>query len=328
MELLPAGIATPSKRRTPPVSTSMTSRSFSDPPAASPDMPHRPVLLHEVLELIGPRPDGVYVDATVGAGGHAEAILEASSPSGRLLGLDRDHAALATTRKRLEAFGDRLRLRHGTFSELAVHLDEEGLETVDGIVADLGLSSMQLADGERGFAFSQDGPLDMRFDRTTGTTAAELVNHLDERELADLLFHFGGERRSRAIARRLVSRRPLATTSDLRRAVHSVLGPGRRGGIDAATRTFQALRIAVNRELESLEAFLEVATERLAGGGRLVVISYHSLEDRAVKLAFRDKAKSERFRVLTRKPLRATETERSTNRRARSAKLRALERVS
>ena len=306
----------------------MTVGSTSDRRAASPDAPHRPVLVEEVLEYLSPEPSGIYVDATVGAGGHAMAILEASAPSGRLVGLDRDEAALAMSRERLERFGDRVRLHHGTFADLTDHLEKEGLDTVNGILADLGLSSMQLADGDRGFAFSMEGPLDMRFDRTSGETAAELANHLSERELADVIFNFGDERRSRAIARRIVARRPIETTADLRRVVHSVLGPGRRGGIDTATRTFQALRIAVNREVETLETFLEVATEKLAPGGRLVIISYHSLEDRAVKWAFRGKSKSERFRVLTRKPLQASESEVAVNRRARSAKLRALQRVS
>ena len=168
----------------------------------------------------------------------------------------------------------------------------------------------------------------MRFDRGSGETAGELLNHLDERELSDLIFNYGEERRARAIARRIVARRPIRTTADLRRLVHSVLGPARRGGIDSATRTFQALRIAVNQEIEALEAFLEAAGARLAPGGRLVVISYHSLEDRAVKWGFREKARSEPFRILTRKPLRPTDNEVEANRRARSAKLRALERVS
>lgn len=292
------------------------------------EYPHRPVLVEEVLRQLEPRPDGVVVDATLGAGGHAEAILEASSPSGRLLGLDRDEGALAVARERLHRFGDRVRLRQGSFADLSEHLDREGFTKVNAVVADLGLSSAQLDDGERGFAFSAEGPLDMRFDRSAGETAAELINRLDEKELADVIFNFGEERKSRAIARRIVQRRPIDTTAELRRAVHSVLGPARRGGIDPATRTFQALRIAVNHELEALDAFLQSAAERLAPGGRLVVISYHSLEDRAVKWAFREKKDSESFRVLTRKPVRAGEDEIAQNRRARSAKLRALERVS
>ena len=294
--------------------------------ANSLEYPHRPVLVDEVLRQLDPHPDGVVVDATLGAGGHAEAILEASSPSGRLLGLDRDEGALAVARARLQPFGDRVRVRQGSFADLIQHLDAEGFTTVNGIVADLGLSSAQLDDGERGFAFSSEGPLDMRFDRSDGETAAELIDRLDEKELADIIFNLGDERKSRAIARRIVQRRPIHSTTELRRAVHSVLGPARRGGIDPATRTFQALRIAVNQELDALDAFLEAAAERLAPGGRLVVISYHSLEDRAVKWAFRDKKGTESFRILTRKPVRATEDEIAGNRRARSAKLRALER--
>ena len=292
------------------------------------EYPHRPVLVDEVLAHLEPQPEGVVVDATLGAGGHAEAILKSSSPSGRLLGLDRDEGALGVARARLHPFGDRVRLRQGSFVDLPEHLDREGFANVNGIVADLGLSSAQLGDGDRGFAFSSDGPLDMRFDRSAGETAAELISRLDEKELADLIFNFGEERKSRAIARRIVQRRPILDTAELRRAVHSVLGPARRGGIDPATRTFQALRIAVNKELEALDAFLESAAERLAPGGRLVIISYHSLEDRAVKWAFREKKDSESFRVLTRKPVRAGEDEIAQNRRARSAKLRALERVS
>jgi len=319
MEIVRADIA---------IQLNMRTGSDRDRRADSPHPPHRPVLLEEVLALLAPQAGGVYVDATVGAGGHAAAILEATSPSGRLIGLDRDPAAVALAGQRLERFGDRVRLRHGTFAELAVHLDREGVGSASGIVADLGLSSAQLDDGERGFSFSAEGPLDMRFDRNSGKTAGELLNHLDERELSDLIFNYGEERRARAIARRIVARRPIRTTADLRRAVHSVLGPARRGAIDSATRTFQALRIAVNQEIEALEAFLEAASARLAPGGRLVVISYHSLEDRAVKWGFREKARSEHLRILTRKPLRPSDKEVAANRRARSAKLRALERVS
>lgn len=292
------------------------------------EYPHRPVLVDEVLAHLEPQPEGVVVDATLGAGGHAEAILKSSSPSGRLLGLDRDEGALGVARARLHPFGDRVRLRQGSFVDLPEHLDREGFTNVNGIVADLGLSSAQLGDGDRGFAFSSDGPLDMRFDRSAGETAAELISRLDEKELADLIFNFGEERKSRAIARRIVQRRPILDTAELRRAVHSVLGPARRCGIDPATRTFQALRIAVNKELDALDAFLESAAERLAPGGRLVIISYHSLEDRAVKWAFREKSGTESFSVLTRKPVRAGEDEIAENRRARSAKLRALERAS
>jgi len=287
---------------------------------------HLPVLLPEVLELVAARPGGLYVDATLGGGGYTEALLRASRPSGRVVAFDRDREAIEAARERFGADSDRLSLVWGSFADLEEHL--EGL--VDGIVADLGLSSLQLDAADRGFAFGAEGPLDMRFDRSQDLTAAELVNETDERELERVLRDYGDERRARAIARRIVSRRPLRTTIDLRRAVVSVLGP-RKGGIDPATRTFQAIRIAVNRELEALETFLEKAPDRLRVEGRLVVVSYHSLEDRAVKLAFRARAKDaeneRRFRILTKKPLTAGPSEVARNRRARSAKLRALERV-
>jgi 16S rRNA (cytosine1402-N4)-methyltransferase len=256
--------------------------------------------------------------------------LEKSSPEGQLLGLDLDPEAIMRARDRLIRFGDRVRLVHGSFAEVPAHLDAVGWNRVNGILADLGLSSLQLADADRGFAFSREGPLDMRFDPTSEQTAADLISRLREKTLADLIFRYGEERRSRIIARRLKSHRPLTTTADLKKAIHSVLGSRRRGGIDPATRTFQALRIAVNKEMEALTALLERACNRLEVDGRLAVISYHSLEDREVKLAFRGRAKSEaeRFRVLTRKPVRPTEQEVKMNRRARSAKLRVLERVS
>ena len=288
---------------------------------------HEPVLLEEVLELVGARPGGIYVDATLGGGGYTEALLRATAPSGRVVAFDRDREAIEAAKARLESASDRLSLVWASFAELDAHLDE----LVDGIVADLGLSSLQLDDPERGFAFALEGPLDMRFDRSGGLTAADLLNQADERELERILRDYGDERRARAIARRIVARRPLRTTIDLRRAVISVLGP-RKGAIDPATRTFQAIRIAVNGELDALEAFLGKAPDRLRGGGRLVVVSYHSLEDRAVKLAFRARAKGGSegegsFRLLTKKPLTAGPAEVARNRRARSAKLRALERV-
>lgn len=293
---------------------------------------HLPVLLSEVLELVAARPGGLYVDATLGGGGYTEALLRASAPSGRVVAFDRDREAIEAAKARLRDYSDRLSFVWDSFANLDAHLD--GL--VGGIVADLGLSSLQLDDAERGFAFAAEGPLDMRFDRSQDLTAAELVNEMDERELERILRDYGDERRARAIARRIVSRRPLHSTTDLRRAVVSVLGPW-KGGIDPATRTFQAIRIAVNRELEALETFLEKAPDRLRVEGRLVVVSYQSLEDRAVKLAFRARAKGAsasagegsegRFRLLTKKPLTAGPDEVARNRRARSAKLRALERV-
>jgi 16S rRNA (cytosine1402-N4)-methyltransferase len=290
------------------------------------------VLLPEVLELIAPKPGGLYVDATLGGGGYTEALLRASAPSGRVVAFDRDRGAIEGAKERFRDDSERLSFIWGSFADLDAHLD--GL--AGGIVADLGLSSLQLDDPERGFTFAAEGPLDMRFDRSQDLTAAELLNETDERELERILRDYGDERRARAIARRIVSRRPLRSTSDLRRAVVSVLGPW-KGGIDPATRTFQAIRIAVNRELEALETFLAKAPDLLRVEGRLAVVSYHSLEDRAVKLAFRARAKGSageeretagaRFRLLTRKPLTAGPEEVARNRRARSAKLRALERV-
>lgn len=292
---------------------------------------HVPVLLGEVLALLGPRSGATFVDATLGGGGYTEALLEASAPDGRVVAFDRDRAALLAAENKLAALASRLTLVWGSFAELDRRLGELGLGEVDGVVADLGLSSLQLDEADRGFAFSNEGPLDMRFDRSRGRTAAELVNTLDEAALADLLYELGEERRSRAIARRIVERRPILTTGELRKAVVSVLGP-KRGRVDPATRTFQALRIAVNDELAALAALLEKAPARLAPGGRLVVVSYHSLEDREVKLAFRElgrrgEAAAPRFRVLTKKPLVPGEDEVRRNPRARSAKLRALERA-
>lgn len=293
---------------------------------------HVPVLLAEVLVFLEPRPGATFVDATLGGGGYTEALLERSAPNGRVVALDRDREALRSAEDRLAPFASRLTLVWGSFADLDRHLDELGLDEVDGVVADLGLSSRQLDEAERGFAFSKEGPLDMRFDRSQGPTAAELVNTLDEESLADLLYELGEERRSRAIARRLVARRPIRTTGDLRKAVISVMGP-RRGRVDPATRTFQALRIAVNRELDALGALLAQAPPRLAPGGRVVIVSYHSLEDREVKLAFRalergaTDASGRRFRRLTKKPLTPGEEEVRRNPRARSAKLRALQRA-
>jgi len=287
---------------------------------------HKPVLLGEVVRFLNPSADGVYVDATLGGGGYAEAILRASAPSGRVLALDRDPESIRRTGKRLALYGERLRTVLGSFADLRAHVEEDGHEAVDGVVADLGLSSDQLGNPDRGFAFSLDGPLDMRFDPTQGPTASDLINELGEGQLADLIWEYGDERRSRAIARRIVSRRPIETTKELRRAIVSVLGPRRRG-IDPATRTFQALRIAVNQEVAALDVFLEQAPRCLRPGGRLIVVSYHSGEDRAVKLSFRERAQDAKFHVLTKKPVVADASAVADNPRARSAKLRAIERV-
>jgi 16S rRNA (cytosine1402-N4)-methyltransferase len=274
------------------------------------------VLVAEVTELLA-RP-GTVLDLTVGAGGHAEALLERGAD--RVVGLDRDPDAVALATERLARFGDRFRAVHRRFSEVE---EAESQGPVTGVLFDLGASSMQLDRAERGFGFRADGPLDMRMDPTEGPTAAELVNTLPEGELADLIYRSGEEPRSRRIARAIVRARPIETTD---RLAHVVVGAvGRRpGGPHPARRTFQALRIAVNRELEELAASLPRAVDLLAPGGRVVVIAYHSLEDRIAKQTLRS---DERLRVLTKKPVRPSEDEVGRNPRARSAKLRAAERV-
>ncbi|HXV62960.1 MAG TPA: 16S rRNA (cytosine(1402)-N(4))-methyltransferase RsmH [Vicinamibacteria bacterium] len=289
---------------------------------------HVPVLLAEAVDFLAPRDGGVYVDATFGGGGYSEAILRRSSPGGRVIALDRDRAALRRGDAMVAEHSGRLELVWGSFADLCPHLDGLGVASVDGIVADLGLSSLQLDDPGRGFSFSRDGALDMRFDRSRGPSAADLVNRSSESELADILYHYGEERRARAIAKRIAASRPIGTTRELRGAVVAVTGP-KRHGIDPATRTFQALRIAVNDELRALDSLLREGPERLAAGGRLIVVSYHSLEDRAVKRAFRERARpaGSAYRILTKKPVIAGAEEVDENPRARSAKLRVLERV-
>ncbi|MEM1417988.1 MAG: 16S rRNA (cytosine(1402)-N(4))-methyltransferase RsmH [Myxococcota bacterium] len=292
--------------------------------------PHRTVLRDETLAALAPRAGGRYADLTLGFAGHAEAILEASGPDGRLLGFDRDPNALAFAGERLAIFGERVQLVHERFGALQqiLALRGEAAEPLrlDGLVADLGVSSPQLDEPERGFSFREDGPLDMRMDPTRGETAKELIERLSEAALADVIYTLGEERRSRPIARNLKQQAAegrLETTGDLRRAVWRVYG-GRRGRIDPATRTFQALRIAVNGELDELDALLEALPRVLADGGVAAIISFHSLEDRAVKHAFKGSAE---LRPLTKKPVVASEAERDANPRARSAKLRAARRL-
>jgi len=270
----------------------------------------------EVVELLGGR--SPVVDMTVGAGGHAAALLEAGAAA--VLGVDRDPDALELARERLARFGDRVRLLKARFSE--VDEDAVGGEA-GGVLFDLGVSSMQLDRPERGFSYRQDGPLDMRMDPTEGPSAADLVNGLPEKQLADLIFRLGDEPRSRRIAAAIVRRRPITTTDQLAGIVVSAVGK-RPGGPHPARRTFQALRLAVNRELEELTAALPHAAGLLGPGGRVVVLSYHSLEDGTVKRAFRD---DDRLTVLTKKPLVPDAEERERNPRARSAKLRAAERT-
>src|SRR6266704_3519919 len=296
---------------------------------------HQPVLLEETLRALACRPGGLWVDGTVGAGGHAEAILRATAPGGRLLGIDRDAAALESAHRLLPAI-----------------LDEMGSGPVDGILLDLGISSLQLDDPERGFSFRKDGPLDMRFDRSQETTAADLVNRLTVRELGSILARFGEEPRARRIAETIVAERdrsPITTTRRLAEIVLAAVGPGRRAGpprgrparIHPATRAFQALRLAVNGEIDGLDRVLEEAAERLRPGGRIAVISFHSLEDRVVKHTLRRLAhrcvcprdlpvcacgRPDLVRLVTPRPVRPSPGEVRVNPRSRSARLRAAER--
>lgn len=290
---------------------------------------HVPVLLDEVLHLLAPERGGVFVDCTVGLGGHARALLERGAR--RVIGIDRDPAALEAAAGALAEFGDRAELVHADYRELARLLEERSVDVVDGVLADLGVSSMQLDAEGRGFSFRRDEPLDMRMDTTRGDTAADLLARVDETELADVIYQFGEERHSRRIARALVRAReggPLRTTGQVADIVRRANTPrGRRVAyqrIDPATRTFQALRIWVNRELEGLDEFIATAASRLAPGGRLAVIAFQSLEDRVVKHTFR---RLESVRVLTRRPIVASDAEVERNPRARSAKLRAVERI-
>ena len=288
-------------------------------------MPHTSVLLEEVLEALQPR-GGIgfrALDCTVGGGGHAAGLLERSSPDGQMVGLDADPGALELARARLAQFGDRVRLVQRNFAELG----ELELDPMNAIVFDLGLSSMQLESSGRGFSFRLDEPLDMRFDpESAGPTAAELLNVLPEAELERVLREYGEEPRARRVAHEVVRRRPMARTGELVAAVGAALGPA-RGRIHPATRTFQALRIAVNDELATLESGLDAAVDLLRPGGRLAVISFHSLEDRIVKWRFRGWAEQGLARVVTRKPLVPSRTESVENPRARSGKLRVLERA-
>ncbi len=297
----------------------------------------------EVLQALEPARGGVYIDCTIGLGGHSELILESSSDV-RLIGIDRDEEALKRARVRLAKYGGRVTLVKADYRELATVLAGAGIKAVRGILADFGVSSMQLEAPERGFSFQNDGPLDMRMDLSSGTTARELVNSLSERELADIIYKYGEERASFRIARRICEARahkPITTTLELARVVERALG-GRSQKIHPATRTFQALRIAVNRELEGLESFITDAVTALNPGGRLAVIAFHSLEDRIVKAAFRYLAGEcrcphnlpvcrcgavARVRLLGRKPITATASEVEVNPRSRSAKLRSCEKI-
>src|SRR5438552_7445157 len=294
-----------------------------DAPASQRLVVHRSVLVAEVVEFLNVRPDGTYIDATLGGGGHAEAILQRLA-RGKVLGIDRDPAALGHAQGRLQAFGDRLMVAQGNFAEIDSLHAASGLPPADGLLADLGMSSLQLEDAARGFSLSREGPLDMRMGPDADLTAERLVNRMQERDLADLIFKFGEERQSRRIARAIVKARPIRTTTELAQVVTRAI-PSRAGlhHIHPATRTFMALRLAVNRELENLEMFLSKVLAVLAPGGRLVIISFHSLEDRLVKHAFANWSREGRISLLTRKPVRPSELEALENPRSRSAKLRA-----
>ena len=306
---------------------------------------HQPVMPKEVVEYLHCNRSGIFVDCTCGLGGHAEAILEASAPNGRLVAVDRDAEALELARRRLERFGARVRFIHDNFRNLPSLLDRLEIAAVDGILLDLGLSSFQLSNPKRGFSFQEEGPLDMRMDCRQKVTAEDLVNHLNEKELADLIWRLGEERASRRIARAIVASRdvkPIQTTVQLVEAIrkgHRVAA-GKRKHLHPATRTFQALRIAVNEELENLQGILDQAMQCLIPSGRLVVISFHSLEDRMVKSSFRRFAgypeegsvwemvpvqNQAVAHLPTRKAIKAGEEEVERNPRSRSARLRAVE---
>ncbi len=290
---------------------------------------HRPVMLDEVMQYLRPAPGRCHLDATVGAGGHAERILALSQPDGTLIALDRDPRALEIASRRLARFGDRVRLFHGNFTEAAEALAKAGTGRAHAILFDLGLSSIQLRDPDRGFSFQQpDAPLDMRADPTWGPTAAELLAQVSERDLADILWRLADERQSRRIARAVCRERrrePIRTAGRLADIVARAIG--RKGGrIHPATRTFMAIRMWVNRELPNLEETLAAAKDLVEPGGRVVVISFHSKEDRIVKTVFRDQAREGCWEVLTRSPVTPGADEVRANPLSRSAKLRAVER--
>jgi 16S rRNA (cytosine1402-N4)-methyltransferase len=286
---------------------------------------HTTVMRDEVVRAIGPRAGGIYVDATLGGAGHTVALLEAE-PRARIVGFDRDPTAIAAAEESLGPVADRVSLVRATFSRVRDELTAAGIDRVDGIIADLGVSSPQLDEPERGMSFRREGPLDMRMDPDSGETAVELIDRLSDDELADVIYQYGDERRSRRIARSIkkaLASNELGTTLDLRRAIVRAVGPARIGGVDPATRTFQALRIAVNRELDELTSLLESLPDVVAEGGVAAIISFHSLEDRLVKRAFHAAG----WEPLTKKPQVAGDEEQQQNPRSRSAKLRAARRV-
>jgi 16S rRNA (cytosine1402-N4)-methyltransferase len=303
---------------------------FSNTPQGVGRGQHVPVLLKEAIDFLAIRRGGTYLDCTVGLGGHSFEIAKRLGAPGHLIGVDKDPAALEIAQQRLAGEGQpdwpKVTLHHGSFAEF---VSEQAAAAFDGMLADLGVSSLQFDTAARGFSFQADAPLDMRMNTMSGRTAEQVVNHLDERELADVIYEFGEERRSRRIARAIVRSRPIRTTAHLAEVISAAARPMKSGKhrIHPATLTFQALRIFVNRELDDLRDLLEAAPQRLKPVGRLVIISFHSLEDRIVKDAFREGAKQGHYELLTKKPVTASEEEIDRNPRSRSAKLRAAQRV-
>jgi 16S rRNA (cytosine1402-N4)-methyltransferase len=295
-----------------------------------PQARHVPVLFQDAMDFLNVRPSGTYVDCTLGLAGHAEGILRRLGAAGWLIGFDRDPEALALAKARLDrvceemgSAAPQVKLIGEAFSRIAEHVE---LKSVDGMLADFGVSSLQFDEARRGFSFQADGPVDMRMDTRTGPTAGQVVNEMGERELANLIYEYGEERRSRTVARAIVRGRPITSTAQLARVVASAAPPMKFGQIHPATRTFQALRIFVNRELDEIKELFEAAPDLIKPSGRLVVISFHSLEDRIAKDSLREGARAAIWNVLTKKPVTAGEEEVERNARSRSAKLRAAER--
>ena len=286
---------------------------------------HIPVMTSEVLEFLNLKMDGVYIDGTIGAGGHTNEILSNLSSKAKVIGLDRDNDALEIAKKRLIHFKKQISLHHSSYHHISNIMKLNNISKVDGILLDLGLSSMQLNTKNRGFSFQKNDRIDMRFDQSSGETANELINRLSQEQLADIIFEFGEERRSRRIAKSIKKSNMLITTNDLTDAIRKSTPPHQRN--KTLARVYQALRIAVNNEIEKLKNFLEIFLHHLDSKGRLVIISYHSIEDRLVKNFFRQLKLDNKANILTKKPLTPSTKEIQSNRRSRSAKIRALEKI-
>ena len=286
---------------------------------------HIPVMAAEVLELLNLKKDGTYIDGTIGAGGHTFEILSNLSSRGKVIGMDRDINALELSSQKLKSFKKQINLHHASYHNIPNIMKKNDISGVDGILLDLGLSSMQLDSDDRGFSFQRNGRIDMRFDHTRGESANELINRLNQDELANIIYEFGEERRSRGIAKSIKKNNTIQTTSDLVNAIRKSTPPHHRN--KTLARVFQAIRIAVNGEIEKLKSFLDIFLQYLNKEGRLVIMSYHSIEDRIVKNFFRELKKGNKALVLTKKPLTPSTSEIKLNRRSRSAKVRALEKI-